>query len=207
MKATGSEHTAGPPCLQAQYLSPSLTGPRSVTYTTLLSSPPPFSPTQTHTHACHVHYRQGPVYAALARSGYTLPGGTCVGVGISGHTLGGGLGHATRAYGLLADSVLQATVVLADGRIVTASDSSEPNLFWVRGGAVTLMYTNTCTCTAEQSRAAPSSLKPGDVCFACLRGCGPQVGAFRMAWWLCVCLTYPLAASLTLPVTSIKLHA
>lgn len=56
-----------------------------------------------------------------------------MGVGISGLTLGGGLGHATRALGLMADSVLQATVVLPDGRVVTASPSSELDLFWVSG--------------------------------------------------------------------------
>jgi hypothetical protein len=76
---------------------------------------------------------QGTIYAALAPDGYTLPAGTCVGVGISGITLGGGVGHATRELGVLADSVLQATVVLPDGRVVTASPSSEPELFWVSG--------------------------------------------------------------------------
>lgn len=58
-----------------------------------------------------------------------------MGVGISGLTLGGGLGHATRTLGAMADSVLQATVVLPNGRVVTASPSSEPDLFWVSGAA------------------------------------------------------------------------
>jgi FAD/FMN-containing dehydrogenase len=88
---------------------------------------------QRHCLFSFVRAAQGSIYAALAPDGFTLPGGTCVGVGISGITLGGGLGHATRALGPLADSVLQAIVVLPDGRVVTASPSSEPDLFWVSG--------------------------------------------------------------------------
>jgi hypothetical protein len=60
-----------------------------------------------------------------------LAGSTCVGVGISGLTLGGGIGHATRALGVLADSVLGATVVLANGTVVEADSKSNPDLFWV----------------------------------------------------------------------------
>lgn len=74
---------------------------------------------------------QGSIYAALAPTGSTVPAGTCVGVGVSGLTLGGGLGHATRMLGTMADSVLQATVVLPNGQVVTASPTSEPDLFWV----------------------------------------------------------------------------
>ena len=79
---------------------------------------------------------QGSIYASLSGRGYTVPAGTCVGVGVSGLTLGGGLGHATRSLGLMADSVLQATVVLPSGRVVTASPTSEPDLFWVSKRAV-----------------------------------------------------------------------
>jgi FAD/FMN-containing dehydrogenase len=63
--------------------------------------------------------------------GSTLPGSTCVGVGISGLTLGGGIGHATRALGVLADVVLEATVVLANGTVVEADSKNNPDLFWV----------------------------------------------------------------------------
>ena len=92
---------------------------------------------------------QGPVYAALLDTGYMLPGGSCVGVGVSGFTLGGGLGHATRALGVLSDSVLQATVVLSDGQVVTASPTNNTDIFWVsataRRAAAALSSTVTCT--------------------------------------------------------------
>lgn len=48
---------------------------------------------------------------------------------------GGGHGPATHDYGLGADQVLEASVVLANGSIVTASPCEHPNLFFaIRGG-------------------------------------------------------------------------
>ncbi|MFC7645686.1 FAD-binding oxidoreductase [Streptosporangium lutulentum] len=56
-------------------------------------------------------------------------------VGVTGYTLGGGLGWLSRAYGFAADSVLRAQIVTADGRLVTAAPDSHPDLYWaLRGG-------------------------------------------------------------------------
>jgi FAD/FMN-containing dehydrogenase len=75
------------------------------------------------------------VYAGLARAGRALPAGTCPTVGIAGLTLGGGIGVLARKYGLTCDHLSSAQVVTADGRLLTASASSEPDLFWaLRGG-------------------------------------------------------------------------
>ena len=75
------------------------------------------------------------VYAGLADSGRLLPAGSCPTVGIGGLTLGGGIGVLSRKYGLTCDRLTSAQVVTADGRLITASEESEPDLFWaLRGG-------------------------------------------------------------------------
>jgi FAD/FMN-containing dehydrogenase len=75
------------------------------------------------------------VYDAIGRAGRAVAGGSCATVGFGGLTLGGGVGVLTRALGLTCDAVTAMRVVLADGRVVTASASSEPDLYWaLRGG-------------------------------------------------------------------------
>ena len=54
-------------------------------------------------------------------------------VGTGGHTLYGGFGYFGRIGGLLLDTVVEAEVVLADGSLVVASNTSYPDLFWVCG--------------------------------------------------------------------------
>lgn len=75
------------------------------------------------------------VYQGLARSGLTIPGGSCPTVGISGLTLGGGHGVASRAYGLTCDSLTAATLVTADGKTLTVDAKHHPDLFWALRGA------------------------------------------------------------------------
>ncbi|WEH34301.1 FAD-binding oxidoreductase [Streptomyces sp. AM 4-1-1] len=75
------------------------------------------------------------VYQGLARHRLTIPGGSCPSVGVSGLTLGGGHGVASRAYGLTCDSLVSATLVTADGRTLTADAAHHPDLFWALRGA------------------------------------------------------------------------
>jgi FAD/FMN-containing dehydrogenase len=79
--------------------------------------------------------RWGDVATALAPHGLAISSGDTKTVGVGGLTLGGGVGWFVRLWGLAIDSLVDAEVVLADGRVVTASATSEPDLFWaIRGG-------------------------------------------------------------------------
>jgi FAD/FMN-containing dehydrogenase len=77
----------------------------------------------------------GDVDHATHAFGLATPGGIISTTGVAGLTLGGGIGHLTRRYGLSIDNLVEVDIVLADGRFVRASAEKNEDLFWaVRGG-------------------------------------------------------------------------
>ena len=75
------------------------------------------------------------VYAGVAQAGVGVPAGSCPTVGITGLTLGGGIGVLTRAWGLTCDNLLAARVVTADGQLLDCDAGHHPDLYWaLRGG-------------------------------------------------------------------------
>jgi FAD/FMN-containing dehydrogenase len=79
--------------------------------------------------------RASNVLAVTDPRGLAAVTGSCSSVGMAGLTLGGGYGPLIGRFGLALDNLLAAEIVLADGRIVTASHDNEDELFWaLRGG-------------------------------------------------------------------------
>lgn len=67
--------------------------------------------------------------------GLAVPAGVVSTTGLAGLTLGGGMGHLSRGFGLSCDNLVSAEVVTAAGEIVTCSEGQHPDLFWaLRGG-------------------------------------------------------------------------
>lgn len=76
------------------------------------------------------------VFNATKGGELLLPAGTCLGVGVGGLTLGGGIGYNTHWAGLTCDHLRSTRMVTATGDLIEVDQSQNPDLFWAcRGGS------------------------------------------------------------------------
>lgn len=79
--------------------------------------------------------RNSTVYASLRPLSRALTHGRCLGVGVAGLVLGGGIGFNMRRYGLTCDQLLETRVVTADGQALVCNENTNADLFFAaRGG-------------------------------------------------------------------------
>jgi FAD/FMN-containing dehydrogenase len=111
------------------------------------------------------------VYRALNRSadGAHVVGGGCPTVGVSGFLLGGGWSFLSRHHGLGIDTILSATVVLANASVVTLSPADatggKADLFWaIRGGGGGNFGVLT-SVTVKVFAPQPRGVTVGELCY------------------------------------------
>ncbi len=96
------------------------------------------------------------MYSELAKRGVTVPGGSCPTVGISGLAMGGGMGFASRKFGLTCDNFAELSIVTPDGKLRTASAKENSGLLWAcqGGGGGNFGIVTDFTFTTHRAKSA-----------------------------------------------------
>ncbi|MGY5266761.1 FAD-binding oxidoreductase [Paraclostridium bifermentans] len=80
-------------------------------------------------------YTQEQLHSKVTEYGFAFVGGSCPSIGVTGITLGGGVGYLQREYGLVCDNLVEAQIVDAFGRVITANSYQNQDLFAALRGA------------------------------------------------------------------------
>jgi FAD/FMN-containing dehydrogenase len=73
--------------------------------------------------------------AVTTRSGRYVQGGGCATVGAAGLVQSGGFGSFSKTFGTACAGLLEAEIVVADGRVLVVDATRDPDLFWaIKGG-------------------------------------------------------------------------
>ncbi len=122
----------------------------------------------------------GDLIGASREHGLATTTGTISSVGMAGLTLGGGYGPLMGKYGLIADTLLSAQVVTAEGQLVTANATEHADLFWgLRGGGGNfgvVVSLERCQMACRSCFSHPSIVVLSKQESGCLHHCVPQAG-------------------------------